>query len=127
MRTTHRIAATAAAALTALATLAGCGDTTDGTPEPPAVHDPAGDLDDARERMLADAFVATLDDRGITYPSRDAVVDTGRRVCDAYADGAGMFDLIDLVRADGYPTGDASYLAGAAVGALCLGRAGAEV
>lgn len=121
-----RIVPILAAALLALVALAGCGGsltTADKTTWPtvttetitvPAPEPPPLDLD----AIADEAFIQTIEQEGIPYPSVDELLATADAACTALLDGD-VFDAMAVFEADGYGE-HAAYMSGAML-VLCTG------
>lgn len=101
-RTARRIAAAAAA----VAVLAGTG---------------IGWAADAGADPITDtAYLMTLDERGIGYPTDDYAIQAAHYVCTLLDSGAHWSRVAALItRESGLPINDSAYMVGAAVAACC--------
>lgn len=65
------------------------------------------------------AFFLVLDQRGIKYSSKQAMIDLATAVCDARKAGNGNTAIALEIAAQGYSASDAGYIVGASESAYC--------
>ena len=69
------------------------------------------------------AFLQTLDERGIGYPSASKVILAGHAVCEYIEQGHSITSTIDMVDENSVLGSESAYFVGVAVGAYCPGHA----
>lgn len=66
------------------------------------------------------AFLLTLDQRGIRYGSATDGIAAGHKVCNLFAAGDGLYQVVQIVYLNsGLDRGDAAYFVGASTAAYC--------
>ncbi|AUX81986.1 hypothetical protein SEA_FRANKIE_60 [Mycobacterium phage Frankie] len=76
------------------------------------------------DSVIDDAYLMTLDERGITYPSPAYAINTGHQVCALLDAGAHWTQVATLIaRNSTIDVNDAAYLVGASMAAYCPERA----
>ncbi|AOT25792.1 hypothetical protein SEA_TORTELLINI_47 [Mycobacterium phage Tortellini] len=74
------------------------------------------------------AYLMTLDERGIGYPTDDYAIQAGHYVCSLLDSGAHWSRVAALItRESGLPINDAAYIVGAATAAYCPWNSGSGV
>ncbi|AWN02649.1 hypothetical protein SEA_XAVIA_47 [Mycobacterium phage Xavia] len=74
------------------------------------------------------AYLMTLDERGISYPTDDYAIQAGHYVCSLLDSGAHWSRVAALItRESGLPINDAAYIVGAATAAYCPWNSGSGV
>jgi hypothetical protein len=74
----------------------------------------------AHADTVDDAFIATLDEQQITYPTQAYAIRAGHGVCDALDAGTTINDVASRISKESYlGMYDAQYLVGASIGAYC--------
>ncbi|QAY16028.1 hypothetical protein SEA_PURGAMENSTRIS_45 [Mycobacterium phage Purgamenstris] len=74
------------------------------------------------------AYLMTLDERGISYPTDDYAIQAGHYVCTLLDSGAHWSRVAALItRESGLPIGDSAYIVGAATAAYCPWNSGSAV
>ncbi|GEM30250.1 hypothetical protein NN3_12570 [Nocardia neocaledoniensis NBRC 108232] len=72
------------------------------------------------DRKLAEqVYIATLDEQGIYYSSRQAALDLATAVCDERAAGVSEVEMVTALAEKGYSIDDAAYLVAAAETQFC--------
>ncbi len=72
------------------------------------------------DRALAEqVYIATLDEQGIYYSSRQAALDLATAVCDERAAGVSEVEMVTALAEKGYSINDAAYLIAAAESQFC--------
>ncbi|AVP42353.1 hypothetical protein SEA_PIPER2020_55 [Mycobacterium phage Piper2020] len=72
------------------------------------------------DSVIDDAYLMTLDERGITYPSPTYAINTGHQVCALLDAGAHWSQVATLIaRNSTIDVNDAAYLVGASMAAYC--------
>jgi hypothetical protein len=64
-------------------------------------------------------YLDTLDHFGVPYVSEQTAIDGGYAVCSAFDDGLSLIRVVRIAVESGFTVDQASYLAGAAIGAYC--------
>lgn len=68
----------------------------------------------------ADAFIAALDSHGIAYTSRQAAIDTGKRVCAELRQGQTPEQIaVDIMNNSGLTAYSSGFVVGASIRAFC--------
>jgi hypothetical protein len=74
----------------------------------------------AKADATDDAFIATLDDHGIRYPSREYAIRGAKAICAALDSGTTAVAVAaEVDRVSGLTTEHAGFLTGAAIAAFC--------
>ncbi|UGT54261.1 DUF732 domain-containing protein [Nocardia asteroides] len=70
-------------------------------------------------RLAEQVYIATLDEQGIYYSSRQAALDLATAVCDERAAGVSEVEMVTALAEKGYSINDAAYLVAAAESQFC--------
>ncbi|AIM40999.1 hypothetical protein PBI_SQUIRTY_52 [Mycobacterium phage Squirty] len=74
------------------------------------------------------AYLMTLDERGISYPTDDYAIQAGQYVCSLLDSGAHWSRVAALItRESGLPIDDSAYMVGASIAAFCPWNSGSGV
>jgi hypothetical protein len=82
----------------------------------------------ARADVNDDAFISTLEDEGIGFPSREYAIEGGHAICEELAGGKDWTEVVgEIVDVSQLGEDGASFLVGAAMGAYCPEEAPPEL